>query len=80
MLLDPDLPFGGVLELPYRGNLLQFIDRPLACLERIGPMLGADDDQHDVLSDVDLSVSVKDEHLEDVEIFQRTFTNLANFF
>ena len=52
MLFDPHLPLGSVFKLPNRGDLFQLIDGPLAGAKCFRSMLGAGDDQDDILTDV----------------------------
>ena len=80
MFLHPDFSRRRVFEFPNRGNLLQFVDGPFTGLEGIGPMLSAGDDQDDIFTDRDFSIPVNDEQLENVEILERAFSNLAELF
>src|SRR4026207_171099 len=60
MFLHPNLAFRCMFEFPDRGDSFQFTDRPLAGTERLGPMLGPHDNQHDVVTDIDLAIPVED--------------------
>src|SRR5215813_1708054 len=80
MFLDPYLPFRRVFQLPDWGNLLQLVDRPLAGPKRFGPMLSADDNEDNILTDPDLTVTMEDQHFDHIEILQRPLTNLPQLF
>ena len=60
MFLHPDFTFRRVFEFPNRGDLFQFIDRPLAGAERLGPMLGPHNNQHDIFADPDFAIPMED--------------------
>src|SRR5438132_889348 len=77
MFLDPDLALRCALELPDGGDLLELVDAPLAGPERLGPVLGGSDDQHDVLADLDVPVPVDDEDFDHVEVLQGALPDLA---
>src|SRR5215831_3117456 len=80
MFLDPNFPFRRVFQLPDWGNLLQLVDRPLAGPKRFGPMLSADDNEDNILTDSDLTVTMEDQHFDHIEILQRPLTNLPQLF
>ena len=77
MFLHPDFAFRRVFEFPDRRDLFQFVDRPLAGTERLGPVLSPYDNQHDVVADADFAIPVEDRHLDDVKILQRPLADLA---
>src|SRR5690349_8475383 len=76
MLFDPNLARRRTLQLPNGGDLLQFIDGPLASAECIGPVLCARDNQDDILPDRDLAVPVNDQQFQNIEILQCPLADL----
>src|SRR5581483_3557927 len=76
MLFDPNFTIWSLFLLPDRRDLLELIDAPAAGGERIGAMLGAHDDQHDVLADLNRAGPMEDERLDDVEVLQRPLADL----
>jgi hypothetical protein len=66
-----------MFEFPNGSDLLQLIDGPLAGLERFRPMLGAGDDQDDILPDRNFAVPVDDQEFQNAEILERPLADLA---
>ena len=77
MFLNPDFPFRRMFQFPDRRDLFQFINGPPAGCERVGAVLRPGDDEHDILPDRDLSLSMDNQQLENVEFFEGSLTNLS---
>src|SRR5678816_3687614 len=66
-----------MFQFPNRGDLLQFVDRPCAGPKCLCTMLRSGNDEHDILTNRDFTVAMDDQQLENIEILQRPFADLA---
>src|SRR3990172_2590512 len=80
MFLHPYLSIRCCFFLPDRCNAFQFINTPLACLEGISPVGGADNNQHYVLSYAYLTDPVDYIDLYYVIVLKRLLSYLVQFF
>ena len=80
MFLDPDLAFRGLFEFPNRRNLLQLVDAPLTGFKSVSTVLRADDDQDDIFTYCDRSISMQNEDFKHIELLKRPLSDLAQFF
>src|SRR5687768_838068 len=76
MFLNPHLPLRRLFEFPNRGVLLELVNTPLAGFNRFCAVFRPDDDQDDILPDLDRSISMQDEHFDDVELLEGSLSNL----